>query len=537
MTDHPVVIIGAGPTGMAAAALLARHRVRTLVIEREPEILQIPRAVHLDEEVLRVFHLSCLGKEVAPVIRPIHGMQLVDRERRTLISFARDGLGPHGFARSNAFDQPELEHAMRRALAKEPFVTLRTSASVEAIEHLDGGRLRVTWHDRQRDALEELETPAVLACDGARSRARTFVGSELEDLGFDAQWLVVDVMTDAPLGLYDGCIQVADPTRPTTYFCTGAGRHRWEIMLVDQETPESMTREAHVRELLRPWLGAATEGARLRRRAVYRFHSLVARRWRRGNLFLLGDAAHQTPPFLGQGMGAGVRDAANLSWKLAAVLQGRASPALLDTYELERRPHTRSVIAQAVQLGKTMRTTLGGRYRDPLLKLLGSIGPLHELLVRRTFPALVSGPMIRPPGSGTAGGHVPRALVELDGRSTHLDDVLGDDFALIELDRQRSAERPRVRVRRFGDAETPNTLIDAHGTLSAWLEQLRANAALVRPDRVVMASGPTAAVARWLDALTQACAWTSAAPGTASELSASGTASRRKFHHREHERT
>jgi 3-(3-hydroxy-phenyl)propionate hydroxylase len=502
-----VVIIGAGPTGMAAAALLARHGVRSILFEREAEIMKIPRAVHLDEEVLRVLHQCCLGEEVAREIRPIRGMQLVDRARRTLVSFARDGKGPHGFARSNAFDQPDLEAAMRRALAREPLVTLRTATSVEAVEHLPGGRLRVTVHDRQQGALEELETPAVLACDGARSRTRTFVGTDFEDLGFTARWLVVDVTTDAMLDLYDGCLQVADPERPTTYFCTGGGRHRWELMLRASETPEEMMREEHVRALLQPWLGRATRTATLRRCAVYTFHSLVARRFRRGNVFLLGDAAHQTPPFIGQGMGAGIRDAANLAWKLAAVLQGRARPALLDTYELERRPHVRSVILQAVLLGRTMRTRLGGRLRDRTLRTLGSIQPLHDTVVRRAFPDLTRGPMVRPRGSRRAGCHVPRATIDFGGRITHMDDALGDDFALVSIEAAANGKPSSIQICRLGEAEATHTVADQEGTMRAWFAELGTQAALVRPDRVVMASGARAAAPRWIESLTEACGW------------------------------
>lgn len=508
MIRDTVIVIGAGPTGMTAAALLARYGVPVLVFEREADILAIPRAVHLDEEVLRGLHLSSLGREVAREIRPIRGMQLVDRERRTLVSFEREGEGLHGFARSNAFDQPELERAMRRALTAEPRVTLRSGVEVEAVEHLASGRLRVTVRVRASGELETYEAPAVLACDGARSRARTFVGTELEDLGFDARWLVVDVRTDAPLDLYDGCLQVADPERPTTYFCTGAGRHRWEIMLAEDETADVMTQEDRVRALLRPWLGDATNEAELRRRAVYTFHSLVAHRWRRGNLFLLGDAAHQTPPFIGQGMGAGVRDAVNLAWKLAAVLAGRASPALLDTYERERRPHVRSVIAQAVLLGKTMRTTLGGSYREAILQRVGAVEALHRWMVGRAFPPLVRGPMVGAPGARTAGDHAPRARVEHAGQATDLDAVLGDDFALLTLEDRGSV--PSVRIRRLRDGAEDVVVADTRGTLAAWFAARGAESALVRPDRVVMASGAANAAPRWLEALERACGWRAA---------------------------
>jgi 3-(3-hydroxy-phenyl)propionate hydroxylase len=504
MDTNSVVIIGAGPTGMAAAALLAKYGVSTIVVEREPEVVPIPRAVHLDEEVLRILHGTCLGPELAAQTRPIRGMVLVDRERRPLITFSREGLGMHGFSPSNGFDQPELDGAMRVALAREPHVTLRAGTSVEAVEPLADGSLRVTVHDHARNVFEDLKALAVLGCDGARSRTRAFVGTEFEDLGFEARWLVVDVALSEPIDLYDGCLQVADPDRPTTYFQTGGGRHRWELMLRDDERPEEMTHEARVRELLTPWLGSAVERAKLRRAAVYTFHSLVARRFRRGNVFLLGDAAHQTPPFIGQGMGAGVRDAANLAWKLAAVVQGRARPELLDTYESERRPHVRSVIAQAVLLGRTMRTRLGGTYRNRVLRQVGSFGAFHALMLRRAFPAYGAGPLVH---SARAGGFVPRALVELEGRQVHIDELLGGEFVILRARDAQPGGKPAVTVQPVSSTRSPSTVVDRDGALSSWLAGLGAQAALVRPDRIVMACGRARDAERWLEALSQACGW------------------------------
>jgi 3-(3-hydroxy-phenyl)propionate hydroxylase len=503
VSESPVVIIGAGPTGVTAAALLARYGVRSIVLEREADIARIPRAVHLDEESVRMLHLAGLGEAVAPVLRPIRGMKLVTRERETLIDFAREGQGSHGFARSNAFDQPELEQAMRGGLAGEPLVSLRSSTSVEAVEHLPDGRLRVTYRELAGGGLGELEAAAVLACDGARSRTRAYVGTDFEDLGFDARWLVVDVLLDEPLEFYDGCLQVADPERPTTYYCTGGGRHRWEIMLRDDEDPERMVEDDAVRGLLRPWLGAATERATLRRRAVYRFHSLVARTWRRGNVFLLGDAAHQTPPFIGQGLAAGVRDAANLCWKLAAVLKGRANPALLDTYQAERRPHVHASISQAVLLGRTMQTKLGGPLREVALAGVGRLDMARDRLVAMAFPPLTAGPIVltKANGSSSAGGHVPRAVVSVDGRRTHLDEVLAEDFALLVAEARGAGGPAQLRIWRAPHDATGQLVLDVDGTLTAWLASLAAEAALVRPDRVVMACGKASHSPRWLAAL------------------------------------
>ncbi len=502
MSKSPVTIIGAGPTGVTVAAFLARYGVPSVLFEREADIARIPRAVHLDEESVRMLHLAGLGPHVAPALRPIQGMKLVTRELQTLIDFRRQGEGIHGFPRSNAFDQPELEQAMRDGLRQSPLADLRVSTTVEAVEHLPDGQLRVTYRGPD-GALGELLSGAVLACDGARSRTREYVGTEFEDLGFDGRWLVVDVLCDEPLDLYDGCLQVADPERPATYYCTGGGRHRWEIMLHPDEDPEAMTSEVHVRQLLRPWLGAATDRATLRRRAVYRFRSLVARTWRRGNVFLLGDAAHQTPPFIGQGLAAGVRDAANLAWKLAAVLQGRASPRLLDTYQQERRPHVHASISQAVLLGRTMKGRLGGRLRVPAIAQVGRLGFVRERLVARAFPPLVAGPMVL---SHAAGGHVPNAQVLREGQLTTLDQLLRGDMTLLAL-LGREERGDVLRLQRVRDADGAQDVVDANGTLHAWLAGLGAEAALVRPDRVVMASGQASMVPRWVEALEVACAW------------------------------
>jgi 3-(3-hydroxy-phenyl)propionate hydroxylase len=509
MESNSIVIIGAGPTGMAAAALLAKYGVSTTVVEREPEIVAIPRAVHLDEEVRRILHDTCLGPALAAQTRPIRGMMVVDRERRPLITFRREGLGLHGFSPSHGFDQPELEAGMRAELAREPRVSLRTNTSVDSVEPLADGSLRVTVHDRTRGVTEELRAPMVLGCDGARSRTRAFVGTDFEDLGFEARWLVVDVALAEPVDLYDGCLQVADPERPTTYFQTGGGRHRWEIMLRDEEQADEMKQEPRVRELLRPWLGAAADRATLRRVAVYTFHSLVARQFRRGNVFLLGDAAHQTPPFIGQGLGAGVRDAANLAWKLAAVVQGRARPELLDTYQSERRPHVRLVIQQAVLLGRTMKTRLGGAYRDRVLKQVGDFAPFRELMLRRAFPRYGLGELV---SSGRAGGFVPRALVEHDGRPLYIDELLAGGFALVRRLEPQLGAAARLEVEPVGSAARPYTVVDRDGVLNAWFEELRAEAVLVRPDRIVMACGRVRAQETWLEALARACAWQSAAP-------------------------
>lgn len=498
MSGHPVVVVGAGPTGMTAAALLARYGVDVILFERARDVAPIPRAVHFDDEVMRIFDRAGFGEEMAGVATPIRGMQLLSRDRRILFSFDREGVGPHGFALSNGFDQPELERAMRRALATRAGVRLRSGVEVQAVEpRPHGAPMRVTARDVETGALETVEASAVLGCDGARSRLREFVGTGLEDLGFDARWMVVDVETTEEIPLYRGVLQVCAPDRPATYVHVGRGRHRWELMLADGDTPEAMQEDRRVRSLLEPFLGDLAGRVTLRRRAVYAFHSLIARSYRRGRLFLLGDAAHQTPPFIGQGMCAGIRDADNLAWKLAWVLSGRAHESLLDTYQSERRAHARSVIGRAVLLGRVMQMRRGTAVRDVFLRSAARSRHALDWALRGAFPCYERGPAV---GIGRARGgeHAPRFPLVRAGRASHLDELLGSDLGLVFR-----GDRTRVAWP-LGSGKAlclGHDFEDPEGAVSSWFDHMRADAALIRPDKVVMAAGSLDDARRWVSSI------------------------------------
>lgn len=498
MSVYPVVIVGAGPTGMTAAALLAQYGVKVVVFERAREVVPIPRAVHFDDEVMRIFDRAGFAEAIAGIATPIRGMQLLSQERRVLCSFDREGAGPHGFARSNGFDQPELERAMRRALSAQPLVCLRSGFEVQAVEpRPKGAPMRVTARDLETGALETVEASAVLGCDGARGRMRDFVGARLEDLGFHARWMVVDVEAAEELPLYPGVLQICAPDRPTTYVHVGRGRHRWEFTLSGDDTPDDMQEEGRVRSLLEPFLGNLAARVTIRRRAVYAFHSLVADEWRRGRLFLLGDAAHQTPPFIGQGMCAGIRDADNLAWKLAWVLSGRARESLLDTYQSERWAHVRSVIGRAVLLGRTMQMRRGTAARDVVMRYAARNRYALDWLTRGAFPSYERGPAVGIAGA-RGGEHAPRFPLVCAGSSSHLDAILGNDFGLL-----LRGDRARVAW----PLEFGRTLVlgadveDREKVVSSWLDHMRADAALIRPDKVVMAAGSLDDVRRWLPSI------------------------------------
>jgi 3-(3-hydroxy-phenyl)propionate hydroxylase len=363
MTTHvPVAVIGAGPTGMAVATLLAQHGVETLVLDRWPDVYPQPRAVHLDDEVYRILDRLGVADGFAAISRPALGLQLVDEQHRVLARFRREDRR-HGFPRANMFDQPELERLLRDNLTRYPQIRLR--GGVEVIDLALGRPARLTLADG-----EVITCDYVLGCDGANSMVRNRIGAVMRDLKFDQRWLVVDIATRADLQQWGGVHQVCSAHRAATYMRIGDTRYRWEFQLLAGETASDYADLAALRPLIAPWVPPGTE-LDLVRVTEYTFRAQLADHWRRDNVFLLGDAAHLTPPFIGQGMGAGLRDAMNLAGKLAGVINGELNVAVLTTYERERKPHARTMIRLALTVGRAM--TAGGRTGDLARRALATV--------------------------------------------------------------------------------------------------------------------------------------------------------------------
>lgn len=474
-TDQAVdiAIVGYGPVGATLANLLGLRGIRTLVLEREAAAYHLPRAVHFDDEVMRVFETIGLSEAIRPNVMLSPGMHFIDVNGKIILDWSRPAeITPQGWHPSYRFHQPDLESVLREGLQRWPSVTVQSRCDVFALD-ADSDGVTVRYEDLSSGRLSRCRAKYVVGCDGARSLVRRFMGAGLDDLGFHERWLVLDFMLRRPRpDLGDFSVQHCDPVRPATYVRGTGNRRRWEITLHPGEEAHAMTGPERIWELLRKWV--TPEDGDIERSAVYTFHSIVADAWRAGRLLLAGDSAHQTPPFLGQGMCAGIRDASNLAWKLADVVTGRAAASLLDSYESERSPHVREYIERAIRLGGVINTkNLGSA-----LATLGRKGD-ETVTLKSTKPLL--GPGLRAGCDELTGQLAPQPTLQ-DGR--RLDDVAGYDFALLAAPAFFAALPPHMQA--SIRERSLRVIDDPTAPLQTWLEANGVGAVLVRPDRYVL---------------------------------------------------
>ena len=333
---QPVIVVGAGPVGTTAALLLADSGIPVTLLERHLQPHPLPRAVHLDDEVTRILHRAGVSEGFLARSRPCRGLRLLDARHRVMAEFGREQTGLHGFPQANMFHQPDLEELLLARVGQHPLISFCRGADVFELDAppgpLTAAPVRVTARLRPDEAVRTLTGCLVLGCDGADSTIGGLAGITVEDLGFTERWLVIDIRADGGLDTWDGVEQICDPARAATFMQVTGELYRWEFQLRDGEDEAALTTPRALGGLLRPWTGRGDlAGLEIIRSASYTFRAALASRFQAGRVFLLGDAAHLTPPFIGQGLGAGLRDAGNLAWKIAHVLTGQAGVELLAT--------------------------------------------------------------------------------------------------------------------------------------------------------------------------------------------------------------
>ncbi|QOG18668.1 MULTISPECIES: bifunctional 3-(3-hydroxy-phenyl)propionate/3-hydroxycinnamic acid hydroxylase [Bradyrhizobium] len=493
-TDYDVLVVGFGPTGAVAAGQLGRLGHRTLVIDRLTDVYDKPRAIALDHEIFRQFDNMGLADAISPFIEPFTASEHfgVDGQLIRRIDMVAKPY-PLGYTPSMVFSQPAVETELRRHAMS--FSNVRAELGVELLDLVQTSD-RVEARLKDSDGRHRSVTARyVLGCDGASSTVRQIAGLGLEDLVFDEPWLVVDMrVNESALARLPQCsAQFCNPARPVSFLIGPKNHRRWEIMLLPGEDVRQMERPDNVWKLLSPWL--TPHDGDLWRAASYRFHALVAADWRSGRILIAGDAAHQQPPFIGQGMCQGLRDATNLVWKLDQVLKGVSSDSLLDSYTVERKQHVIELTGKIKAIGQSIceRDPAAARKSDAQILSDGGGKPL--LLTRQEIiPPLRAG-CLSHQETPARGSLFPQPRIASGGTARLLDEMIGAGWRVLIDGRSNDAAsmlslcaaRPDVSATAVAPAGAgrPNVLEETEGVLASWFDRHGVVAAIVRPDHYV----------------------------------------------------
>ena len=498
-----VLVVGAGPTGLTLANLLGAAGIETMVVERNADTVGEPRAVSFDDESLRTLQACGLESEAYEIILQGTGTKYYGMNGRPLGYARGPAVPPLGHPVKNPFSQPALERLLLAGLDRFDHVEVRRPCTLLQLEESGALGAVATVEDGDGET-RTLQARFVIGCDGGRSRVRACCGIEMVGRSLGEPWLVVDTLDDHHDERY--AMHHCDPRRPYVIVPGRGGRCRYEFKLLAGEDPTELTSMESVSRLLAPFREIRED--QLERCTVYTFHALLAERWRQGPVLLAGDAAHMMPPFAGQGLNSGIRDARNLAWKLAAIVRGDAAPALLDTYEPERRPHAEATVALSVRLGRVMMSERSAvaAVRDALIRVASALFPPVRTYIRlgRFRPSARYGPDGAVIGDRPISGSMlaqPDVLCS-DGAVRPLDELLGTGFALVGIDVPGGVRAPRSPIWRTidptlidlrlddRDARPGNgeatVIADLDGSLTTALGAYRGEYLLVRPDRFVL---------------------------------------------------
>ncbi|KML21692.1 MULTISPECIES: bifunctional 3-(3-hydroxy-phenyl)propionate/3-hydroxycinnamic acid hydroxylase [Burkholderia] len=513
-----VAIVGAGPNGVAMANLLGLYGIATVIVEKAADVVEFPRAVGIDDEALRMFQTAGLADELSRDI--IQNVPLrMFKANGECFADIRPSIREFGWWRRNIFMQQLAERTLRAGLARYPHVSLRTSEEVVDVEQDDGG---VTLQVRRADGRQyALQADYVVAADGGRSPMRELLGVTLAGTTHPIKWVVVDVKN---AGLDQPCTALnCDPRRPNVCIYLPFDFRRWEFLVFPHEDEAAIAQPDSIRALIAPYVDDIDRVEIVRAR-TYTHHSRVAERFVVGRVAFVGDAAHLSPPWIGQGLNAGLRDVGNLAWKLAGIVRGALHPGVISTYESERRDHAKAMIDLADTFGAMLMPTnrLVAFVRDRVLGLVRFAPGLKDYILQMRFkpmPSYTRG-IVLPGGSDAVGRMIVQPDVETaDGVRRKLDDVLGPWFsivgwqcdpqaclsdddraywtslgaAFVQVSRSRSGTS---RARRVTSVHGSACVEDVDNALAAWFDRHAGPLVVVRPDRYVAAQTDAVGMAR-----------------------------------------
>ncbi len=501
--EYDVAVVGYGPIGEMAAIMLGRRGWKVAVFERWPELYPLPRAVVYDDEIARLFEQEGLLADVSQITDPVPDFyEWRNRDGEALLKIDWSQVGPTGRPVANFFSQPELQNLLDRHVGRQPSIDVYRGWQVEALAEGEHAVDVTARHGHPMDGGwvgddEQMTIGArfVIGADGANSTVRAQMGGDWHDLGFQFDWLIVDLVPHEHKQWSPMNWQLCDPARPTTIVSGGPGRRRWEFMRLPGEEIAQLNTEATAWRLLEPW-GRTPENTTLERHAVYTFEAKWAQRWRRGRLLLAGDAAHLMPPFAGQGMCGGMRDLANLIWKLDLTLRGRVAAGILDTYGPERAQNVQHFIHLSMSLGQIICVLDEEAASERDRRMIAGGADPAKVLPQGPPPRLGPGLLS---DHAAAGLPMPQGRVRRGSRTGLTDQVIPSGFLLLvsqraalpELTAEQEAALDALAVTII--ALDDEAFEDIDGVYGRWLTDQDAVSVLLRPDCYVYGAAATAA--------------------------------------------
>lgn len=495
--DADVAIVGAGPVGTMLAVLLGQRGHRAIVVEKRPKFYERPRAVTFDHEIARILGYIGIDADNHPAIEQYDSLYYwKNAEGKTLMEVDWNSMTDSGFRTRYWFYQPDLERHLRELAGSLDGVEVRQGWEVVGFEQ-DEESATITGRLESTGGSDTIRAKYVVGADGANSFIREQLGSSYDDQGYFFDWLILDVIPNELGDWNPAHWQLCDPKRPTTIVPGGPGRRRWEFQVLPGEDLKEIASVESAWKLLEPW-GLTPENAKLERSAVYRFQAASASKWREKRGLIAGDAAHLMPPFAGEGMCAGMRDALALGWRLNSILDGTGNETLLDTYATERREHVNYYIDFSMMLGKVICITDEQEAAERDARMLKEMENYDGTPVDTDVATL--GPGLWIEQSPLAGELSAQGFVTSNELKGRFDDVVGRGWTIIGWNadpKQLVADSLQVELERFGfryielGPDGAGTKFTDSGIFTRWFETNGHTFAVIRPDFYTAATATT----------------------------------------------